>query len=149
MALATTQKFSELVLEFNTGTPGSPVWEKLAGLIDVEISRSSNLDQAEVPDIDDESLPLSVERSVRSIEVSVSGSGVWAQESHGEIMDWFYSSASKEIRIQNANAASGDTEFEEGPAFLVSFTHQRNKGQKVQASLEIQFDGSPTRTAKV
>lgn len=147
MAKATTQKFAQLVLEMSTD--GGTTWSRIAGLVDVEVTRSANIDTAEVPDIDDESLPLSTEKEVRSIEVSVSATGVWAQESHGQLMDWYYSSAPADIRIGNLNAAVGDTEYETGPALLASLANSRTKGQKVTASVEIQFDGTPVRTAKV
>lgn len=147
MAKATTQKFAQLVLEMSTD--GGTTWSRIAGLVDVEVTRSANIDTAEVPDIDDESLPLSTEKEVRSIEVSVSATGVWAQESHGQLLDWYYSSAPADIRIGNLNAAVGDTEYETGPALLAGLSNSRTKGQKVTASVEIQFDGTPVRTAKV
>lgn len=145
MARAVTEKFEELVLEIETATPGSYV--KVVGLVDVTISRKANVDQAEIPD-EDESLPLAVERQVRSIDVTVSGTGVFAQQSHGDLADWFYSSATKNVRIRNTKAAVGDTEIEAGPALLTTFDHGRTKGQKVSCSIEIQFDGQPARTPK-
>lgn len=149
MALATTEKYEELVLEVEFDPVGnSGVFSRVCGLIDVTVTRTANVDTAEIPDCDDESLPLSVERQVRAIEVTVSGEGVWAQESHGNMTDWFYSSAPLNARIQNVNAASGDTEFEAGPALLTNLTDGRTKGQKVSRSVEIQFDGTPVRTAK-
>lgn len=118
-------------------------------MIDVQVSRTSNMDQAEVPDCADESLPLSIERSVRSIEVSVSASGVWAQESHEFLMDWFYNSERKRVRIGNTNAAVGDTEYESGFAYLTQLPQSRTKGQKVQiGNLDMVFDGTPTRIVK-
>ena len=144
MANATTQKFEEMILE--TSEDGT-TWTRLCGLIDVTVSRSANMDTAEVPDCDDESLPLSLEKQVRSIEVSVSATGVWAQESQGTLKDWFYSSASKRVRISDTGAASGETEIESGFAYLTSLETGRTKGQKVSASIEIMFDGTPSRTA--
>ena len=95
-----------------------------------------------------ESLPLSIEKQVRSIEFSASATGVWAQESHGTMMDWFYSSAAKDCRIGNLKAAVGETEYETGMALLTSLSQSRTKGQKVSASIELQFDGTPTRSDK-
>lgn len=148
MALATTQKFEELTLELETA-PSSGTYVTICGLIDVEITRSAAVDSVEIPDCNDESLPLSVEKQVRNIEVSVSATGVWAQQSHEQLMDWFYSSSTRNIRIGNLNAAVGDTEYESGAALLSSLGESRTKGQKVSASLEIEFDGTPTRAAKV
>ena len=146
MALAITEKYEEMILEIETATPGT--YAKICGLIDVTISRSSSIDTAEVPDCTDESLPLSIEKQVRSIEVKVSGSGVWAQTSAGDLIDWFYSSGTKNIRLRNTKAATGDTETEAGPALLAKLDHSRSKGKKVSAEIEIEFDGTPTRTAK-
>lgn len=146
MAQATTQKYEELVLEISDD--GGSTWTTICGLTDVEVTRTANIDTAEVPDCDDESLPLSLEKQVRSIEFSVSATGVWAQESHGTMMDWFYSSAAKDCRIGNLNAAIGETEYETGTALLASLSNSRTKGQKVTASIELQFDGTPTRAAK-
>lgn len=151
MARAVTQKYEEMVLEVEF-TPLSGTYASICGLIDVTINRTSNVDTAEVPDCDDESLPLAVERQVRSQEVMVSGSGVWALSSHEKMMDWFYAGSTLNCRVRNVKAndagVTGDTISETGPALLVSLNNARTKGQKVTAEIEIQFDGVPTRVAK-
>lgn len=146
MAVAVTEKFEEMVLEIETAVPGT--YTKICGLTDVEITRSSNIDTVEIPDCDNEALPHSIEKQVRSIEVSISASGVWAQQSWGLMSDWFYSGTTKNIRVRNTKALTGDLETEAGPALLASLNNSRTKGQKVTASVEIQFDGTPTRTDK-
>jgi hypothetical protein len=146
MATAVTEKFEEMILDVEF-TAGSGVYTSICGLIDVTVTRTANIDSAESPDCDDESLPLSVEKQVRSIEVSVSGSGVWARSSQGVMKDWFYSSATKNVRLRDTAAASGDTETESGPALLANMSNTRTKGQKVSAEIEIMFDGTPARTA--
>jgi len=151
MARAVTQRYEEMVLEVEF-TPLSGTYASICGLIDVTINRTSNVDTAEVPDCDDESLPLAVERQVRSQEVMVSGSGVWALGSHEKMMDWFYAGSTLNCRVRNVKAndagVTGDTISETGPALLVSLNNARTKGQKVTAEIEIQFDGVPTRVAK-
>lgn len=145
MARAVTEKFEQMVLEISDdGT----TWSRICGLNDVTVTRTANIDEAEVPDCDDESLPLSIEKEVRSINVSASGEGVWSQQSAGTMLDWFYSSGTKHCRIGNLNAAVGDTEYETGMALLSSVTNTRTKGQKVAASVEIAFDGTPARSVK-
>lgn len=147
MPAPVTEEFHELVLEVSND--GGTTWSRMCGLIGVNITRSASLDTSEVPaDCEDESLPLNTRRKPRSIEVSVSADGVWAQQSHGTVMDWFYNQEAKDIRIGNLNAAVGDTEYEQGQAYLTNLGQSRTKGQVVQASLEIQFDGTPTRIAK-
>ena len=64
------------------------------------------------------------------------------------LMDWYYSGATKNVRVGNLNAAVGDTEYESGPAYLTQLDHTRTKRPKVSASIAFEFDGTPTRTAK-
>lgn len=153
MTVANTAKFEQMVLEVEFDPVGaSGTYTTICGLIDVNISRTANLDTVEIPDCDDESLPLSVEKSVRSIEVTISGSGVWALQSHEAMMDWFYSSTTLNARLRNAKVvaagATGDTTIESGPALLTNLSNSRQKGQKMAAEIELVFDGTPTRTAK-
>jgi hypothetical protein len=145
MAKAVTEKFEEMILEVET-VEDSGTYAPICGLIDVTITRTANVDTAEVPDCSDESLPLSVEKQVRSIEVGVSATGVWAQSSQDMLKNWFYSSATKNVRIRDTKAATGDASIESGPALLTTLTNARTKGQKVSAEIELQMDGVPTLT---
>ena len=146
MPAPVTEKFEQMRLEVSeNGT----TWTMLCGLVGVSISRSAQFDTTEVPaDCNDESLPLRVERAIRTVEVTVSADGVWERNAHQTILDWFYSGASKQIRLGHLNALVGNTQYESGPAILSSYNNQRTKGQKVTAAIEIQFDGTPTRIAK-
>lgn len=145
MARAITANFHQMVLEVETDTTGT--YAKLCGLTSRGVTRTSNMETSEVPDCDDESLPAAVERAVQSQEVTIEGSGVWASQSHETMLDWWYSGATKVIRIHHVNAAPGDTEYETGPAYLVSISNVAERGTKVTAEIEIQFDGLPVRTA--
>lgn len=145
MARAVTAKYEELILEVEF-TASSGVYTPVCGLIDVNVNRESQVDEQEIPDCDDESLPLSIELQVRSQSVSVEGTGVWAQTSHGAMIDWWYSGATKNVRIRNTKASSGDTQIEYGPALLATLNNARTKGQKVSAEISIRFDGVPSRT---
>jgi hypothetical protein len=147
MAAPITEKFEQLVLEVETDTPGT--YAIVCGLTDITISRTAELDTTEVPaDCTDESLPLRMEKSIRAINVSVSASGVWAQQSNDMLLAWFYGGATKNVRIKNENAAVGDIHIEAGAALLTKVDHARTKGQKVTAEIELEFDGTPTRTDK-
>lgn len=140
MAKATTAGFADFVFEVEW-VPASGIFTRICGMTDVQFTRAANVDSTEVPDCDDESKPYEVEKEVRSIELSVSASGVWARESHNAILDWFYSGRSKNARIGQLAAGSGDTIYEGGPCLLVNVTNQRTKGQKVTAGLEFGFSG--------
>lgn len=146
MPAPTTERFEQMTLE--TSENGT-VWTKICGMVGVTINRSAQFDTSEVPaDCADESLPLKVERSIRTIEVTVSAEGVWAQQSHKTMSDWFYSGAIKQVRVGHAATLTGDPQYEQGQAFLTSFNNVRQKGAKVTASIEIAFDGTPTRVNK-
>ncbi len=147
MAKPVTSPFDKFVLEIETETPGT--FARICGLTSRGIQRSHNMNTTEVPqDCVDESLPVAIERDIQSSEVMISGSGVWAAQSHELMLDWWYGGQKKTVRINHVNAAVGDTQYETGSAFLVSINNAVEKGQKVNAEIEIQFDGMPSRTAK-
>lgn len=140
MTKATTARFADFVLEVEW-VASSGTYARVCGLTDVQFNRTANVDSTEVPDCDDESKPYIVEKEVRSIELSVSASGVWARESHEQILDWFYGASTKLARIGHLAAGSGDTQYEGGPCLLTAVNNSRSKGQKVTASLEFAFAG--------
>jgi len=131
-----------------TPAAGDPaVWSKICGLTQRGIERTHNMQTTEVPDCDDESLPAAVERAVQSSEVTSSGTGVWAAQSHEMMMDWWYSAATKYIRVGHIKAATGDTKYEQGPAYLTQLNNAAERGTKVTADISIEFDGLPQRIA--
>lgn len=147
MAYADTADFADLVVEVEW-VASSGTYAKVCGITSRGVNRQSNMATNEVPECDDETLPNQVERNVQSQEVTISGSGVWAKQSHEKMLDWWYLAQRKNIRVYHANVDSGDTEYESGPAFLTQLSNQAEKGQKVTAEVSIEFDGVPTRTAK-
>jgi hypothetical protein len=147
LATPVTEKFEEMILDVEF-VAASGVYTSICGMTDVTITRTATIDSSEIPDCADESLPLSVEKQVRSIEVSVSATGIWAQANQSLLKAWYYSSATKNVRIRDTAALSGDIYMESGPALLAHLTNQRTKGKKVTADIELQFSGAPTRTNK-
>ncbi len=145
MTRAITSNFHEMVLEVET-TAGSGIYAKVCGLTSRSINRQHNMQTSEVPDCDDESLPSAVERAVQSSEVTVQAQGVWASQSHEMLQQWWRSGQTKNIRIGHMKAASGDIQYESGPAYLVELNNTAERGQKVTGELSIQFDGIPTTT---
>lgn len=144
---ASTSNFHQMVLEVEW-VAESGTYSRICGLTGRGINRAHNMSTSEVPPCDDESLPAQVERAVQSSEVTSGGTGVWSKQSHGKLLDWWYSGQTKNIRFQHVNAEAGDTEYESGPAYLQSINNQADRGTKVTAELAIEFDGLPTRTAK-
>jgi hypothetical protein len=145
MAFASTGTFSKLVIEVEW-VAESGIYSKWCGLTSRGINRQSNMNTTNSPDCDNEDAPSQVERSVESQEVTISGSGVWASESHKNAMDWWYSGLTKNVRVQHVNAPVGSTEYETGPAYLVTLSNSVEKGQKITAEISVEFDGLPTRT---
>lgn len=147
MAAPVTAKYEQLALQVETSTPGT--YAVICGMMGFTFDRTAEVDTDEVPaDCSDESLPYTKVREVRSIDFGVSGEAKWAQQSHEAMLDWFYSGAAKNVRVRHTNAASGDTEYESGPALLSKLSNERVKGKTVTASIEIGFVGTPARSAK-
>lgn len=147
MAAPVTAKYEELTIEVETAVPGN--YAILCGLMGLTVDRSAQLDTSEVPaDCLDESLPYRVEKQVRAIDFKIDGEATWSQQSHEMMMDWFYSGTTRNVRIRHVKAAAGDTEYEAGPALLTKLSNARTKGKRVSAEVSIEFDGTPTRTAK-
>lgn len=148
MAKPVTSRFHEMVLEVETSTPGT--YAKICGITGRTVTRTTNLSETEVPaDCEDESLGAEIEVAPQSSSVTVSGTAVWARQSHEMMMDWWYLRERKNIRIAHLNVAVGDTEYETGPAYLATLNDSAEiSGGKVTREIEIRFDGLPTRTAK-
>lgn len=131
-----------------TATPPAPVivplvWQRICGLTSRTVNRTSTMQTSEVPDCDDESLPSAIERSVQSSEVTVSGTGVWAGQSHEMMYSWWSGGKTKNIRIGTLAAPSGTVMYETGPAYLTQLNNTAAKGTKVTAEINVEFDGLP------
>lgn len=147
MAIAPTAAFEELVLEVEF-TAGSGTYTRVCGLNDITVNRTNTTDTSEVPDCDDESLPFYIQRGVRTQDVTISGTGTWSLTNHQQMMDWFTSSATKNVRLTNAkvtdDGSSGDTEYEIFPMLLLTLNNERTKGQVVSAEISLERNGSTT-----
>ncbi len=147
MALAVTQSFAQLVIELETTTPGT--YTTICGMKSGKVSRKAQSESSEVPDCADETVPFATFKEVMSLEVSVSGEGVWAQSSHNAMMTWYYSGLPRNIRIRHLNAAIGDIQTEAGPALLMTLDDDKSKGKVIAREIQIDFVGTPTRTNRV
>ena len=104
------------------------------------------MQSTEVPDCSDETLPNYIEKSVQSLEETISGTGVWAAESHGTMINWWRSGQRKGIRVTNVKALSGTITSEYGYAYLTQLNNAAVKGAKVTSDIQIEFDGLPLVT---
>lgn len=140
-AAVASQSSGVTVQPENSG--GLLVWSRFCGLTSRTITRQHNMQTTEVPDCDDESLPASVERAVQSSEMTIAGTGVWAAQSHNLMMGWWRSGQTKNIRVVNVKAPAGSAQYEQGPAYLTQLNNTAERGQKVTAEINIEFDGIP------
>lgn len=151
MAIAETAKYEELVFEVEV-TAGSGTFSRLCGLTDVTITRTNTTDSTEVPDCDDESLPFKIQRGVRTQDMTLSASGVWALSSDKVMKDWFYTGATKLARLRNIkvedDGATGDYESETFPLIMTELSNERTKGQVVSASISFERNGDTTLAGK-
>lgn len=144
MAAPVTARYDQMTLEVETTTPGT--YARLCGLRDMTVSRALAVDEDEIPDCDDETLPFGVDVNPRSLTVTISAEGVWAQSNHDLMLKWVSLAQTKNVRIRHAAALVGDVEFESGPALLTKLDHEKTKGKVVSASIEIRIKGNPTLT---
>lgn len=145
MTRATTENFEQLTLEIETATPGT--FAKIIGIVDVKVTRKANTDSTEVPDATDESKPLTIVKQVRSLEVTLTGSGTWSQESHAMMYNWLISGEPKNVKVTHVNALTGDPSIESGPAILTQLDNERQKAKLVSADITIEFADAVTTTA--
>lgn len=142
MALATTETFEQMVLE--TSENGTS-WTRICGVKDVTVNYETDSEEDMIPDCEDESLPHTKVRSVTAIGLSVQGQGVWAQESHETMLQWWLTGEAKRFRIGHLNAAIGDVEFIASTGIL-TMEQARQKGRKVTANITISSASAITTT---
>lgn len=143
MASATTTTFAKFKILIGDGAEPE-VFAPICGLTSKGIQYTTDVVTSEVPDCSNEDLPSWQEKDVKSISISISGSGMWSEESHGTMVDWFMSAAKKNVRIEYADADSGDPKTLTGPAVLTSLSNSVEKGGRVSADIAIEFAAKPT-----
>jgi len=153
MAYATTSAYDKTTLAVELDPVGAAgTYSTLCGITEWSYTENTNLDETEVPDCSDLSLPLQVERSVRSRGASISASGVWALSSHQAIRDWVESGQTLNVQITfvvvSDSGAATDTETLTGAAYMTNLSYSLSYGNKVNASFDLQFDGVPTAAVK-
>src|SRR5690606_26518363 len=127
MAQPITGKFSELVISIGDGA-NPEVFTPICGMTSKGIQRSATTQSTSVPDCADEDAPAWEEKAVDTLSITVSGMGVWAADNHETMLDWFYSGASRNIKVRHVKAKVGDTEYEEGPALLTALNNTVDRG---------------------
>ena len=87
---------------------------------------------------------------MKSISVSVSGTGNWTKGGYNQFLAKFYAGDSAEMlcRIGNLAADPGEIEYEQGPIIIENLGQSRTKGQVVSASVGLKFATTPETVLK-
>jgi len=147
MTRATTSTFGQFKILLGNGGSPTETFAPICGLTSKGIQYQTDTTEVEVPDCTDEDLPSYKEAGAKAYSVSISGSGMWAAQAHGDLIDWWKSGTPKNIKIQYSEALTGDTEFVAGPAILTSVGNTVEKGGRLSADIAIMFTAMPTFTA--
>lgn len=145
MAQAITIAYSKFRILLGDGA--SPeVFTAPCGLNTRSLRRNKTTNEIDIPDCDDEDAPAWVGREVRSLDWSVTGEGVLAEQAVEAWEAFFDSTESRNVRIEMVfpSTASGSpgTITKEGRAHLTSFEVTGNRGEKVTVSIELSGDGA-------
>lgn len=153
MARAVTSAFHKttLAVEFDpTGAAGT--YSTVCGITQWSLNETTQLDETEVPDCNDLSLPMEIQKAVRSRGATASCSGVWALSSHQAIQDWKDSGQTLKVRVTfvvvNDSGAATDTLTLTGDAYLTNLVITNTYGQKMTVSFDLEFDGVPVAALK-
>lgn len=146
MAQATTSTFGNFKILLGDGASPTEVFAPICGLTSKGINYNTETNTVEVPDCTNEDAPAYKEQGVKSYDVTLSGSGMWAAQSHGVLVDWWKSGTAKNIKVEYSTAASGDVKTVAGPALLTSLGSSVEKGGRLSAEIAIAFTQMPTFT---
>lgn len=144
MAQATTSTFGQFKLFLGDGVTPTEGFTPICGLTSKGINYETETNTVEVPDCSDEDLPAYKEEGAKSYAVTLTGSGMWAAQSHGTLIEWWKSGAAKNIKVQYVQANTGDVEFVNGPAILKSLGSTVEKGGRLTAEISLAFTQMPT-----
>ena len=144
MALAGTAEYDKLVVE--TSEDGT-TWTRICGMMNATISYTTQVDEDEIPDCDDESLPHTIVVNVRSTGVTISGEGKWAASVHEKMMQWWKQGLKKHTRVGYLDAETGDTEYVSGQAIIDSMEDSRSKGSTNGRNFSLRMATAVTFTA--
>jgi hypothetical protein len=142
MAAPKTLKFADfpIYVEF---VPGSGIFTLVCGIVSRGITRKTNIKTDEVPsDCTDETKPAVVTKAPQSKDISISGSGKYARQSHKLLWDWWNNGTKLNVRVGFAGANTGEISSEEGAGYLTQLDHSVEIGSTMTSDMTIEIDGS-------
>lgn len=141
MAQATVIGYSKFRILLGDGA--SPeVFTAPCGLNTRSLDRTKELNEVDIPDCDDEDAPAYVGREVKSLDWSIGGEGLLAAEAVEMWEEYYDSTVSKNVRIEQEFPSPVGTIIKQGRAHLSTFTVTGERGSKVAVSIELVGDGA-------
>lgn len=146
MALPTTAKFGAFRVLLGNGA-GPEVFSAPCGFTQKAFARSKELSDIVVPDCDDPDAPAWVEREVRSLSSSISGSGVLAKEALPVWDEAFDSTDAVNCKVEmHWGTGAGNIITYTQKFHLSSFEISADLGDKVQVSVQMESTGAAVKT---
>lgn len=142
MAQALTGTFGQFIIEIGDGATPTEEFTPICGLTSKGINFSAETVTSEVPDCDDEDLPSWMEKDVKAVGASISGSGMWAKQSHETMMQWILNGTKKNVKVRYP-ATAGDVGSLTGPAVCTALGHAAEKGGRITCEISIEFSAKP------
>lgn len=145
MTAATTLKYSEFKILLGDGA--SPeAFTAICGLTSKGFNYTTDTSSTNVPVCDNDDAPSFAEKDIISFSAQISGSGVATRQSLGLLQEWIVSGEKKNVKVNFADAPTGDPEIYTGPAVLSSLNVTANKGERVNVDITIDFAAQPEVT---
>jgi len=143
MSQGTGSEFAQFKILVGDGGDPVEAFAFICGVTEKNISYDSETVTTEMPDCADESLPSYKNIGVKSVGIQMDCSGMWTQESHGTLINWWKSAAPKNVKVQYADAAPGAPEYLTGPCVLTNLKHSAPKGGFMTGSFSLMFTVMP------
>lgn len=146
MARPTTLVGSKLILLLGDGADPE-VFTAPCGLTSRGINFSKETNDVTVPDCEFPENPAWQERAVRSLSGTISGSGILAMEAFPTWRSFFFSTATKNVRVKLDAPLANNGGHWEGRFHCTTFNLTGEIGDKVQVEVELSNDGEVTWVA--
>ncbi|WP_022697927.1 phage tail tube protein [Euryhalocaulis caribicus] len=145
MAQATSIKFGTQAILLGDGST-SEEFAAPCGLTSLSKQTNVETNTTAIPDCDDPDLAVWLAVDEVSRQMTLSGSGLLAQEALDTWREWDNTGGFKNVRwLTDLAAANGGGHYE-GEALLTQFEETGERGQRWQVNIGITFSGKPTWT---
>lgn len=139
MAKPTTRSWTKLSIWLGDGASPEDFTSRVCGMTTKEFTIEGTTTDSEVPDCDDPDAAVWIERVIRALSGSFSGSGVMAEETYPTYRTWMLSAAPKNVRIVLELGTPG---YYHGSFVMTNLGTPSSIGDgKVGMSIALQSDG--------